>query len=115
MGQEELGYRLVSMFENIRDLAFDEKICDVAKRFERETVTHFVFHQSLARFGLGKAVLVYPLFVRPGKLCVLKEVRRFPTRDLCPSFHRKPVHRQLVIDQRTFFNFKRRRRDDGKS
>lgn len=102
------------MFENIRDLAFDEEIGEVAERLKWQAVTHFVFHQCLAGFDLGEAVLMYPLFVGAGKLCVFKEVRRFPTRDLGPPFHRKTVQRQFVIDERALPYLKGRRRDNMK-
>lgn len=114
-GVKHFGDGLVSMFEDIRYLAFDEKICDVAERFERQAVTHFVLHQRFARLDLGEAVLMYPLFVRAGKLCIFKEVRRFPTRDLGPPLQRKSVQRQFVINKRALPHLKRRRRYYGKA
>ena len=108
-------YDFLPIIEYVFQLAFDEELGDVAEWFERQAIANVVFHQRFARFGFGKAVQVYPLFVRPAELRVLKFERRLPTRNLSPPAKGQAVHRQLVIDQSAFFDINRPRRDDVKA
>lgn len=111
---QHVGDCFLAVVEDVFELAADEEMDNIAKRFERQSVTDLVFDKRLFGVEIGKSVGVDPLAVWASELLIDEFCGRFPMGDLSLPAYGNPAHPQFIVDECPFLDRDRLGCDDMK-